>query len=1332
MNPIEIEDACPLTPLQQGMWLHGLSAPGSPAYLEQVIVRSPEAIDRAALELAWEKVVAGQPVLRTTFRFEETGSPVQEVQREMAGAWVFHDWSSRAPDRRDEDFAIFLASDRKRKFPPAPEPLWRMAIVQFAPTDFRFVWSFHHALLDGRSVKIVVRDLFDCYDAIRRGEEPELAPGQPYGEFVRWLQEADLETSKAYWQKMLAGISAASPLLVGHVLAEDDSSGVEEISLSRELTDSLGALVRGERLTLNTLAQGAWAEVLARVSGETDIVFGNIRAGRSGAPMPLNERVGLFMNTVPLRITVRPDLVLRDFLRAIRSEWIAMRPHERVPLATIQKWSDTPSATSLFSSLLVFERETLEHALHAARPEWSEREFIHRSRTEYPLTLSVCAEPTLRLRIRFDTARFDRVAVRGLLSGLRALLENTAADLDKPLRERALLSAAEFQQVVIDWNGTARIFPNEKPAHVLFEEQSARSPEAIALVAPARSLTFAQLNTEANQLAHHLIHRGVRRGDVVAIFLKRSPEIAVAVFAIMKAGAAWLAIDAGNLASRLDVVLQDAKPTALITLENLAPAGSGNVAQILLDRDHPEIAPEKKSNPEVAVAPEDPAFAVYTSGSTGKPKGSLLRHRSLTNFVLYAIERYGITAADRRLQFVSPSSDVFVADLFPQLLAGGGVVFRPEQEFGSLQEFLRFVETHRVTVVSVPSAYWHEWVEALAAQRDVKFPACVRLVIASMDKVRPDLFAIWRSKIPPTVRWLNIYGPSEACVAATVYEPDLASRENFASVPIGRPLANAQVYILDQDRNPLPVGLPGEIYVGGRGVAFGYINRPEETAERFLKNPFVRGEEAVFYRTGDFGRYRADGNIEFIGRRDHQVKIRGYRVELGEVEIALTSHPAVKEAAVVLQKNERGFDRLLGFATLGLDHTADPTELRDFLRPKLPHYMVPAALTILEALPLTGNGKIDRRTLAKTEIPTVAVEPETPLTSEEQKISAIWRDVLGVETAGRHQNFFELGGDSLQVVRLLTAIAEQTGTEVTLETFLHEPTIAGLARHLSGDNRMRVSAVVPIRAGDKAKTPIYFLHLLDGDVLHAFAIAHHLSPAQPVFALQPPTENGAPLPEKTIVEIAARYVRELQALRPHGPLVLAGFSWGAHLAHEMARQFADLGRSDIGLVIIDTPPTYERDFSARFAPEMLRNVPLWMREEVFHSSFRKMRARARRKVGRFAKRLRHWRSAERDVPLVFEPEDFTEINHFSPLTQKLYRLHWAATQNHAPQSFGGQVTLFRAEARPLLHSFSRDIGWDRFAGGSVEIIPVPGHHHTLIEHHARELGEALQSWLDRF
>jgi len=910
-----IEDVLALSPLQEGILFQTLYSSGSGMYVEQfsLALHAPVAI--AAFERAWQKVLDRHAVLRTSFHWEDVERPVQVVERGLTVPLCQEDWSPLEEAEQLARLQEFLETDRNSGFDLARAPLIRITLIRLAEARHQLIISFHHIILDGWSLRVLFTEVAAYYEAYSQARELELEASPAYGNYIAWLQQQDQSAAETYWRRVLAGYTGPAPVCVdrvgGRLTEQDVVADEQQMRIAKDTTAALRSLARRHQLTLNTIVQGAWASLLSRYTGAEDVVFGATVSGRPPLLDGVESMVGLFINTLPVRVRVRPEDRVITFLKQLQADQLEAREYDYSPLVKIQGWSDTPRGTPLFHSLLAFENYprampgTNEHAGGVI----GKIDFFEA--TDYPLSVTIGPGTELAVKIAYIRRRFDAAAISRMLGHFRALLEGMAADPETCLGELSFLTEPEKRQLIVEWNDTAADYPRHECIHQLFEAQVDRTPEAIAVISGDLRLTYCELNRRANQLAHHLRRLGLAPDTLVGICMERSPEVVIGVLGILKAGGAYVPLDPAYPTPRLAFMLADARPCALLTTARLPASLDYRGPIVRLDQEADTIAEEPPGNPAAATTARNLAYVVYTSGSTGSPKGVMIEHQAVVNHAVAIAQAYRLTPADRTLQFASMAFDVFAEELFPPLSCGASVVLRPAEVASSFSELVECITRHQLTVLNLPASYWHEWVAELVRSGD-RPPSCVRLVVVGNEKVLSERWQQWQSLAGPGVEWHNAYGPTETTITTTIYDPAAARDTRMgSSVPIGRPIANTQIYILDRSLHPVPIGLPGEMYVGGAGLARGYLNHPELTASKFVPHPFCAG--ARLYRTGDLARYLDDGHIELLGRTDDQVKIRGHRVELGDVESALVRHASVQDCAVTAREDEPGRPRLIAY-----------------------------------------------------------------------------------------------------------------------------------------------------------------------------------------------------------------------------------------------------------------------------------------------------------------------------------------------------------------------------------------------------------------------------------
>lgn len=1041
-----IEDSYPLSPMQQGMLFHSLYAPGSGVDIEQIVCTLNENLNVSAFEQAWQRVIERYPALRTSFRWEGLDQPIQEVHQHIRCPLEQQDWHNLSKRGQEAQLDAYLRTDRRRGFDLSKAPLMRLTLFQVGEADCQFIWTFHHALLDGRSFPLVLKEVFAFYEACCQGQDLQLGQSRPYRDYIEWLQQQDVSKAEAFWRQALKDFTTPTPLVIGKTVARSpDDEGdysVQQIQLPKSLTSDLKSLTQRHQLTLNTLVQGAWALLLGRYSGEEDVAFGATRACRWSAleGVGTESMVGLFINTLPVRVHMPPEMPALTCLKELRMQSLAVREYEHTPLVKIQEWSDIPRGVPLFESILVFENYPLNSALQAQGGNWVNREFRLIEQTNYPLTLLGYGGTSLLLRLRYDRRRLADATISRMLGHLQTLLQGFVVNPGQRLSDVPLLTEAERHQLLVEWNnlkaaGNARTdYPRDRCIHQLFEVQVARTPEAVAVVFEDQQLTYQELNRRANQLAHHLRALGVGPEMLVGICVERSLEMVIGLLGILKAGGAYVPLDPTYPRERLTFMMEDAQVSVLLTQRQLVESLPTLGPQIVcLDSDWETIAQQTAENLANVVRADNLAYVLFTSGSTGLPKGVAVEHHSSVAMLAWARQIFMPDDLTGVLASTSICFDLSVFELFVPLSWGGKVILAENALHLPVLPAAR-----QVTLINtVPSA-----MAELLRVGDI--PPSVRVVNLAGEPLRTELVqqVYQRSRAQ---RVFDLYGPSEDTTYST-----FALRSSDGPATIGRPIANTQIYLLNTHLDPVPIDVPGELYIGGAGLARGYLNRPELTAERFVPNPFSNKPGARLYKTGDLARYLTDGNIEFLRRIDHQVKIRGFRIELGEIEAVLGQHPTVQETVVVAREDTPGDKRIVAYVVTDQEPSPSVSELRRFLQEKLPDYMLPSAFVMLEALPLTPNGKIDRRALpapdtSRRELEEGFVPPRTPT---EKTLADIWAEILGLEKVGVYDDFFKLGGHSLLATRVISRLREAFRVDLPLRSLFEAPTLTSLAERI--------------------------------------------------------------------------------------------------------------------------------------------------------------------------------------------------------------------------------------------------------------------------------------------
>ncbi|WAL98657.1 non-ribosomal peptide synthetase [Streptomyces sp. Je 1-369] len=1091
----ELEDIWPLSPLQEGLVYHALAdREGPDAYVVQLILDFEGVLDAGSMRAAGQALLDRHANLRAAFWVDDLDEPVQVVAADVELPWAEVDLSQLSPAETEAELRTFADTERARRFELDRPPLMRMALIRHRHSDgsnpaaadrSRLVLTQHHVLVDGWSSSLMVRELLALYDS--KGDDSVLPPVTPYREYLVWLSEQDREGAREAWTRALAG---AEPTLLATPVAGTATDGTTTsfpesfvAHLPQEITASLQAQARRLGVTLSTLVQSVWGVLLGRMTGQDDVVFGAVVSGRSPEIPGVESMIGLFINTVPVRVRLDSDDTWADLAVRVQGEQAALLPHQHLSLTDVQGAAGLGDA---FDTVMVVENFPADRNGSAARNTSADRDTPagHRARltatatqgrdaTHYPLSLAVSPGEVLKLRLDFRTDRFDRATVAVIAERLMRLLSSVAGDAGQRVGAVELLSAGERERVVGAWGSGPVVEVPEGTAPAAFAARVAETPDAAALVAAdgGTVCSYAELDARADRVARLLVRRGVGPEQVVALALPRSLELVVAVLAVWKAGAAYLPIDTAYPLDRIRFMVEDARPTLVLT--DTASKGLWAQGTPVVHLDDPAVQDELASRaPAVLAAPEPahPAYVIYTSGSTGTPKGVVVTHEGLVSLVASSGPHLGLGPGSRVLQFASPSFDAATWDWSLALLSGAALVVADAQQIAPGDALARVVSQAGVTYCMVPPS-------ALGVLDVAQVPETMTVVVGG-EACGPDTVERWS----PGRRMVNAYGPTETTVCATLSDP----LSGAAVPPIGRPIGNVRTYVLDDSLRPVAPGMPGELYVAGAGVARGYLNRPGLTAERFVADPYGPPGSRM-YRTGDLASWNNDGTLRYLGRTDDQVKLRGYRIELGEVEAALAACPGIASATAVLREDRPGDRRLVGYVVA--DDSADSVDIdqvKKTVAARLPDHMVPSAVVTVDGLPLLPNGKLDRKALPAPDYSGTAASSRAPRDAREEILAGLFTEVLGLDRIGVDDNFFDLGGHSLLAMRLIGRVRAVMGVDLVIRDLFAAPTIAGLARTVEATtNPADRPALAPATRPDRlplsfAQRRLWFLYRMEG------------------------------------------------------------------------------------------------------------------------------------------------------------------------------------------------------------------------------------------------------------
>ncbi|WP_442935875.1 amino acid adenylation domain-containing protein [Nostoc sp.] len=1332
-NSKNIEDIYPLSPMQQGMLFESLYAPDSGVYFEQLSFTLKGELNVAAFEQAWQQVVARHSILRTAFVWEQLTQPLQVVYRQVDIKLNRHDWQRLSAQDRQQQLELFLHSERQQGFQLSVAPLMHLVLIQLSADTYQFVWSSHHLLLDGWSMPLVFKDLLYFYQAIFQGETKTVQPTQSYRNYIAWLQKQDLALAEQFWKEKLQGFTTPTSLSVDKPSLNrkqlNSSYSEQQIQLTVQATAALQSFARQHQLTVNNLVQATWAILLCRYNQETDVVFGTTVSGRPPSLIGIESMVGIFINTLPVRVQVADDTQVLTLLKDLQALGFESEQYSYSSLVEIQGWSEIPRGTSLFESIVVFENYPVDAAVQEHNHSFSIDNIHSIEQTNYPLTVVAAPGKQLLVKISYDTSRFDDVAIARLLKHFQTLLEGIVVNPQQQISQLPLIAPSEQHQLLVEWNDTQTDYPIEKCIHQLFEEQLERTPDAVAVEFENQQITYYELNCRANQLAHYLKSLGVKPDVLVGLCVERSLEMVVGLLGILKAGGAYVPLDPDYPIERLQFMLEDTQLKVLLTQKQLIsklPEHKGKV--VCLDTDWSVISQWSRENLITDVEACNLVYVIFTSGSTGRPKGVALPHRAITNLIQWHLAtlqtRVGV------LQFASLSFDASIHEMFAAWCSGGTLFIIPEAVRLDLDSLIHFLASKPIQKIILPVVVLQQLAEVYGQQKHLFKNLTEIITTGEQLQVNRPIVKLFNNLENCSLH--NHYGPSETHVV-TAFTFSGTPNAWPAYPPIGRPIDNTQMYIIDSNFQPVPIGVTGELYIGGVGLANGYYNRPELTKQKFIPNPFK--SEDYLYKTGDLARYLPDGNIEFLGRIDHQVKIRGFRIEPGEIETVLNQHPEIQTTVVILREDTPGDKRLVAYVVPHEHCVPTISQLRQFLKAKLPAYIVPA-IVILDSLPLTPNGKVDRRALQAPSNTSDSDKFVAPRNQLELQLAQIWSRILKVDKVGVQDNFFDLGGHSLLTPYLMAQIKQQFGKDIAIASLYQNPTIEQLATIVQVDSDSSIwSSLVAIQPNG-SKPPLFCLPGAAGDPFYLYNLARCLGSDQPFYSFQANGFSGGSAAFTQVEDIAAQYIQELEVVQPQGPYFLAGHSFGGKLAFEMAQQLLRKGHKVALVAILDTtapfyqekPEGFDWD-NAKWLTQLAGAIAIVYAKEL-NISDDILQCLV------WEDQLKYVLERLKNADILPPDDEITQLNNMMQLLKANSLL------NYVPQQvYPIRITFLRASETSAVEESNSEViseilqdstwGWSKFSTEPMDIHFVPGNHVTMMtQPHVQILAERLKTCIE--
>ncbi|OYQ66581.1 hypothetical protein B9G53_03775 [Pseudanabaena sp. SR411] len=1379
----------PLSFGQQRLWYLHQFEPDSSSNNVPVVVRFNGILNIPMLEKSLQAVALRHEVLRT--RFPPVGDqPTQVIEPNVYLTLPVVDLRHLPLEERDTEALRLATEEARRPFNLAQGPILRVLLLQLSDDEYLLVWNMHCIICDGASSDVFYQDLTVIYAAFIEGKPSPLKElSIQYVDFAhwqrQWLQGEVLESQINYWKQKLEGSLSTIKLPTDHPrppIVQTYQGDRRARMLPKSLNESLNNLSQKLGGTLFMTLIAAFETLLHRYSQQNDILISFASAGRG--EVETEGVVGFFSNTLIQRINFDGNPTFRELFNRVREASLEANAHQDLPFEKLVE--ELPPGLS-------HSRSPLFQVKFALNPPWSNGRgmasvklpdltitslfgYIYHGKTKYDLIL-VMREQDEGLGMVFDynADLFEASTISRMLVHLEKLLEGIVANPDQKISDLPLLTNLELEKILYEWNKTQTPIP-ELCIHQLFETQVEKSPDAIAVIGKDEKLTYRELNSRANQMAQYLQSQGIGIETLVAICVERSVDMLIAMLGTLKAGGTYIPLNPEYPHERRASKLHNAQVSLILTQSDLLGSFLDyGFRAVSLDTEWEAIAQHSNDNPLIAMTPDNLAYVIYTSGSTGEPKGVTISHRSMVNHCLAVGKVYELNAQDRVLQFSNISFDVAIEEIFPTLLNGATVVLAQSEVYNSITKFIDSLSQQAITVINIPTAFWNEMVSSMSIL-DHLLPESLRLVIVGGEKVSKSTYQKWRSLVGDYPRWLNGYGPTEATVTATIYDP-CSSENNLPAdceIPIGRAITNLQTYVLDHNLQACPIGVNGELYIGGVGLSRGYLNRPDITAKRFIPNPFSKNPKDRLYKTGDTARYLPDGNIGFIGRSDFQIKIRGFRVEPIEVETQLEQYPAVNNSIVLCQDAPNGYKILVAYLSSKPDQVIDIEDLRGFLQRKLPSYMIPTSFVVLDALPLTANGKVDRRALLNLDIDKLGdIEVISPRDELEQQLATIWQKLLGINEISVNANFFELGGNSLLSVRLVTEIERVFNYHFPLSSFFEMGTIAEIAKWM---REKPSETILPedVPKGLSIEDYRAFLSLCGGRIgkhigkrglivevtptemksskpfvwIGYTDFSKNLGLHQPVYTM--PGGSWTPLhsTENYIEAIASVIVDELLSVPQDEPYLIGGNCYEGIVAMEVAHQLQKKGKKVAFLAIIDKPGPSKTYYKLRQLDLKICMLKFHLMQFLPLSLIDKGKYIVERLFSFNAKESISKSESERDFSqslIEQSPKKLNKpLNEYDRILPQAWDSIDQVSRNHISKSYSGIVVL-TAPTKSGLKSRTKDVlwtdlswlfpyyGWEKLLTGKVELHKLDCAHADVgMKQNAEQIGQIIWKASEEF
>lgn len=1275
-----------LTELQKGLLFHTVNTPGCEAYAVQLVFNLDDSINIEMLRQAFNVLIKRQSILRMNFEWEAVTEPFQYARPESEVIWHKYDWSDLSSNEKTIRLNAFLKIDRQANFSLSNAPLVRITAIKLAAHSYTFIICTHHILLDGWSTAILINELGHIYCSINENIPLELQEPVNFSDYIDWLYSHDLNIAKKAWKQYLSGfyLTTDSGLVNREGIHRLVNYANESLVFSKEITNKVNDFCIVKKITLSTLIQGLWGLLLGRYSNTDDIIFGVTVSIRPPHLAGGNKIIGPLINTIPMRIKIDHSLLMTNYLKYVQNNFVELIDYAYVPLTQIQASSELCSSNPLFETIIVVENYPMS-VVPGLNIHFEDIKIY--DPTHYPLALTITLGTKLQIKFSYDSSRIKMEKINHLLSNFQALLLNTLENSSKIISNIPLLSRDEEQLLKKEWNNTSSLFSKSKTVHQLVEEQVAKTPFNIAISYKAQRLNYFELNEKANQIAHYIRKIGLKNEAIVALCVNRGLNMIISMLGILKSGSAYLPIDPTYPEERIQYMLDNSKTQLLLTDSIVFKEknhSNKDIKIILLD-DHLKIFEnESKVNPGKITDSNGLSYVIYTSGSTGKPKGVLIEHHSVVNLLEGMDKEIKVSSDDKWLAITSISFDISGLEIYLPLIRGAQCIIADQETIIDGKKFKQTIDSNHISILQATPMSWKILLEAGWHNK-----TGLKILCGG----EPLTKKLCQQFLEITDYFWNLYGPTETTIWSTC---NYISKENsaYSILPIGKPIANTDVYVLDSHLDLQPIGVKGELYIGGEGVARGYLYHNALTKERFIPNKYCSKKISRLYKTGDLVRWLPNGNLEYIERIDDQIKIRGFRIELGEIQAHVESYGCIEKSIVL------AIDNINIIACVIIKNNANYSHesLRDHLKKFLPSYMIPNQFVVFKHFPLTPNLKIDKQALARmitndSLMVNNSFEKNTPSTYEEQTISKVWSDVLLLpfDRIGCHDNFFDLGGHSLTALQVVSMLSIKFSLDLDVRILFEHSSITRLAQKIKSllcnkfalteatkviDDKSISTCLVPLKLSG-TKPPLFLIHPVGGTVFWYISLAKYFDINRPLYGIQDPGIESEKLPFSTTSEMAAYYIKAIRTIQPQGPYLIGGASAGANVSMEIAWQLNKNSEDIAAIVLLDGWAYY---------PKILES------EEIFDGIM-----------------LRQYNMMKKK----FESKGITAAD-------KLLKLQWERSKmnNHyIPHCLNNKLFLFKAQdTMPIFQMMDDSFNhWKSYSTETIEVEMVPGDHETMFE-----------------